>query len=99
MLNEKRRMTEVEQIDADRSQEEINRIGWRSRRGMAELDIIFVPFFNEVFPHLSAERQSTYIRMLDEEDPVLWEWFSERAAPEEKDYFDLVSLMLRRLQP
>jgi len=84
---------------AVRNPETLNRIGCRSRRGMAALDIVFVPFFQEVFPYLSAERQDTYVSMLEEEDPVLWEWFSERSVPADADYFDLVSLMLRRLQP
>ena len=37
--------------------------------------------------------------MLGEEDPVLWEWFSERTEPEDEAYLDLVRMMLRRVQP
>jgi len=66
---------------------ELNKIRWRSRRGMAEL--LF----------LSEARQAAYVRMLGEEDPVLWEWFSERTEPEDEAYLDLVRMMLRRVQP
>ncbi|MEJ6669572.1 MAG: succinate dehydrogenase assembly factor 2 [Pseudomonadales bacterium] len=82
-----------------RTPSELNRIRWRSRRGMAELDILFIPFFEEVFTFLSEARQDTFVRLLTEEDPELWEWFSERSKPQDPDYLDLVSLMLRRLQP
>jgi len=82
-----------------RTPAELNRIRWRSRRGMAELDILFIPFFEEVFPFLSETRQNAFVRMLTEEDPELWEWFSERAMPEDPEYLDLVTVILGRLQP
>ncbi|MCO4830000.1 MAG: succinate dehydrogenase assembly factor 2 [Gammaproteobacteria bacterium] len=82
-----------------RTPAELNRIRWRSRRGMAELDILFIPFFDEVFPFLSEIRQNAFVRLLTEEDPELWEWFSERATPQDPEYLDLVTVMLGRLQP
>ncbi|MDA9043646.1 succinate dehydrogenase assembly factor 2 [Pseudomonadales bacterium] len=82
-----------------RTPAELNRIRWRSRRGMAELDILFIPFFDEVFPFLSETRQNAFVRLLTEEDPELWEWFSERATPQDREYLDLVTVMLGRLQP
>ena len=82
-----------------RTPAELNRIRWRSRRGMAELDILFIPFFDEVFPFLSKTRQNAFVRLLTEEDPELWEWFSERATPQDPEYLDLVTVMLGRLQP
>jgi antitoxin CptB len=82
-----------------RTPAELNRIRWRSRRGMAELDILFIPFFEEVFPFLAEARQNAFVRMLTEEDPELWEWFSERAMPEDPEYLDLVTVILGRLQP
>ena len=82
-----------------RTPAELNRIRWRSRRGMAELDILFIPFFDDVFPFLSETRQNAFVRLLTEEDPELWEWFSERATPQDLEYLDLVTVMLGRLQP
>jgi antitoxin CptB len=82
-----------------RTPAELNRIRWRSRRGMAELDILFIPFFDDVFPFLSEIRQNAFVRLLTEEDPELWEWFSERATPQDPEYLDLVTVMLGRLQP
>ena len=55
-----------------RTPAELNRIRLRSRRGMAELDILFIPFFDDVFPFLSEIRQNAFVRLLTEEDPELW---------------------------
>ena len=59
----------MEEVSETRSQTELNRLRWRSRRGMAELDVLFVPFFEEAFDALNAEMKEVYARMLDEEDP------------------------------
>ena len=36
------------------SLQELNRFRWRCRRGMAELDILLVPFFEDAFEALEA---------------------------------------------
>lgn len=90
---------DMEDASETRSQTELNRLRWRSRRGMAELDVLFVPFFEEAFDALSADMKEVYARMLDEEDPELWSWFSEQSAPDDPQYRSLVSLMLNRVRP
>ena len=90
---------DMEDVSEIRSQTELNRLRWRSRRGMAELDVLFVPFFEEAFDALSADMKEVYARMLDEEDPELWSWFSEQSAPDDPQYRSLVSLMLNRVRP
>ena len=81
------------------TQEGRNRLRWRSRRGMAELDVLFVPFFEEAFADLAEPMQQVYARMLDEEDPELWAWFSEQTVPQDPEYKALVDLMLARVRP
>ena len=90
---------DMEDVSEIKSQTELNRLRWRSRRGMAELDVLFVPFFEEAFDALSADMKEVYARMLDEEDPELWSWFSEQSAPDDPQYRSLVSLMLNRVRP
>jgi antitoxin CptB len=90
---------DMEDVSEIKSQTELNRLRWRSRRGMAELDVLFVPFFEEAFDALSADMKEVYARMLDEEDPELWSWFSEQSAPDDPQYRSLVSLMLSRVRP
>ena len=90
---------DMEDVSEIKSQTELNRLRWRSRRGMAELDVLFVPFFEEAFDGLNADMKEVYARMLDEEDPELWSWFSEQSAPNDPQYRSLVSLMLSRARP
>ena len=52
----------MEDVSGIRSQTELNRLRWRSRRGMAELDVLFVPFFEEAFEGLSDDMKTVYAR-------------------------------------
>lgn len=76
-----------------------NRLRWRSRRGMLELDLLLLPFFDEVFDQLSESDQNTFIRLLDEDDPDLLQWFSRKGVPEDSELAALVERILDRVQP
>jgi len=77
----------------------LNRMRWRSRRGMLELDLMMLPFFDEEYRTLPLNRQMAFQRLLEQEDPDLWLWFSEKSEPEDPDLRDLVKFMLARVQP
>ena len=49
---------------------EKSRLKWACRRGMLELDVIFMPFFEHEFDSLSEAQQQTFIRLLECEDPA-----------------------------
>ncbi len=49
-------------------------IGWRSRRGMLELDLLLVPFARLAYPKLGGAAQAAYRRLLAEEDQDLYRW-------------------------
>lgn len=51
-----------------------NKIAWKCRRGMLELDLIFMRFYQEKFPNLSADEKKRFEQLLDEQDPVLASW-------------------------
>lgn len=44
------------------------------RRGMLELDFIFHQFLTHHYAHLSETDQQLFSRLLDEEDPTLYDW-------------------------
>jgi len=67
------------------SESEYKRIYWASRRGMLELDLILVPFFEQCFKDLSEADQQTYIRLLEEEDTDLFAWFLGRGEPDDAE--------------
>ena len=56
-------------------QSELNRLFWHSRRGMLELDVLLVPFVQEVYPTLDAENQARYRKLLECEDQDMFGWF------------------------
>lgn len=80
-------------------EQEFRHLRWRARRGMLELDLLLVPFFDEAFATLSPERQAAFVRLLEQDDPDLALWFSRKARPAEADLADLVDFILARVQP
>jgi antitoxin CptB len=61
--------------------------------------MLLVPFFEDAFETLDEGQQTTFIGLLEEEDPVLWEWFSERSQPPGSETLALVQLILKRVRP
>ena len=81
------------------SELELNRMRWRSRRGMLELDLLLLPFFDEEFRDLPYQSQLTFVKLLEQDDPDLLMWFSNKAVPDDQDMADLVQMILKRVQP
>lgn len=76
-----------------------NRLRWRSRRGMLELDLLLLPYFDEVFDSLPDDEQSIFVRLLDQDDPDLLQWFSRKGVPDDPELAALVERILDRVQP
>jgi len=81
------------------SEAELNKFRWRSRRGMLELDLLLLPFFEEEFLNLPDEMQNTFVKLLEQDDPDLLMWFSRKGEPEDAGLAALVNLILDRVQP
>ncbi len=58
------------------------RLRWACRRGMLELDMLLVPFFDQHFESLSTEQKKTFEELLSEQDPDLFSWFIGLSIPE-----------------
>ena len=81
------------------SELELNRLRWRSRRGMLELDLLLLPFFDEVFRDLPEVEQLAFVHLLEQEDPDLLMWFSQKGESEVPELQDLVDRILARVRP
>jgi len=81
------------------SDEDIRRLTWQSRRGMLELDVLFVPFMEQAFKHLSEEDKDIFVRLLECEDQDLFVWLMRRAKSEDAQLQYMVELILKRVQP
>ncbi|AIN56867.1 MULTISPECIES: succinate dehydrogenase assembly factor 2 [Pseudomonas] len=80
-------------------QTELNRLFWHSRRGMLELDVLLVPFTQEVYPSLSEADRELYRRLLTCEDQDMFGWFMERTESEDPELQRMVRIILDRVQP
>ena len=58
-----------------------DRVLWRSRRGMLELDLLLVDFARVRYPLLDCADQEAYRALLEQDDWTIWEWLQRRAAP------------------
>ena len=72
---------------------DIKRLSWASRRGMLELDLMFLPFLDKVYPQLTIEDQMRYWKLLECEDQDLCNWLIDRknsGNPELQKIVDII---------
>ena len=72
------------------------KIFWHSRRGMRELDLLFVPFITEGFDALSESEKKLYEELLEEEDQDLYSWLLGSCKPDRLEYGLLISKILEQ---
>lgn len=82
-----------------KSQTELNRLFWHSRRGMLELDVLLVPFLKEAYSQLNTDDQARYEKLLGCEDQDMFGWFMQKNQPEDPDLARIVNIILDRVQP
>lgn len=78
---------------------ELKKLYWQCRRGMLELDVLLMPFVQEVYPSLDAQNQERFKKLLTCEDQDLFGWFMQRSEPEDIDLKTIVRMILARVQP
>lgn len=58
-------------------------IRWRCRRGMLELDIFLIPFFDHCFEQLSDHEKKLFVKLLEYPDPELLSWLMGNTTPKD----------------
>jgi len=61
---------------------EMQRLRWACRRGMLELDLVLLPFVENVYSTLPESDKLLFDSLLDCEDTELFNWFLEKGKPE-----------------
>jgi len=74
------------------------RLKWACRRGMLELDVLFIPFVDEAYDDLTAKQQRTFERLLTEQDPDLFAWFLGHKTCEDNELNAMVQFILNRVK-
>ncbi|MGL6159982.1 succinate dehydrogenase assembly factor 2 [Microbulbifer sp.] len=70
-----------------------NRLFWASRRGMLELDLVLLPFLENVYDTLGEADQRRYQQLLECEDQDLFAWFLRRGDPDEPELQRIVQVI------
>ncbi|MCA2015969.1 succinate dehydrogenase assembly factor 2 [Vibrio tritonius] len=70
--------------------EEKARIKWACRRGMLELDVVIMPFFEECFDNLSETEQQNFVSLLECDDPDLFKWVMRHGRSENLSHAAMV---------
>lgn len=73
--------TRPDDDSADTDDVDRRRMWWHSRRGLRELDLMLLPFMEDVYSQLSEPQKAVYKRLLDNEDTELLVWFTGRGVP------------------
>ncbi len=72
------------------------RLRWACRRGMLELDVLFMPFVEESYEALSSEDKGIFERLLECQDPELFAWFMGHEKCEDPELNRLVQFILKQ---
>jgi antitoxin CptB len=75
-----------------------NRLRWACRRGMLELDVLFMPFVEEAYDDLNAQQQDAFRRLLTCDDPDLFAWFMGHQKCEDEELAAMVAHILSRVK-
>lgn len=57
---------------------------WKCRRGMLELDIILLGYFEKHYDELNDQDKQRFERLLEIDDTLLFAWFMESEQPEDE---------------
>ena len=60
----------------------LERVRWRCRRGLLELDIVLGRFIEQCYPTLSEDQREVFDELLDLPDTELWDVICEKKEPE-----------------
>ena len=72
------------------------RIHWACRRGMRELDISIMPFFEYEYDSLSDDDKRLFVRLLESDDPDLFNWLMNHGKPADTELQRMVQLIQTR---
>jgi antitoxin CptB len=66
---------------SDVQDETLRRLRWQCRRGLLELDLLFVRFLEQHYSALSMAEQGDFQRLLEQPDQTLLAWLQGQQEP------------------
>ena len=80
------------------TEQRVRRLKWACRRGMLELDVLFLPFVNEAFDALDVQQKETFERLLTCDDPDLFAWVMGHQRCEDPELAAMVDTIVNRVK-
>ena len=74
------------------------RLRWACRRGMLELDVLFMPFVEDAWDNVSEHQKGVGDRLLEGDDPELFAWFMGHEECKDEELNAMVQLILKRVK-
>lgn len=74
------------------------RLRWACRRGMLELDVLFLPFVDEAYDSLSDEDKAIFVRLLECDDPDLFAWIMGHQECKDPELKHMVDTIVNRVK-
>lgn len=75
--------------------ENLQKLAWRCRRGTKELDVLMQKYLNYYYPTASEDLQHAFERMLDMQDPDLYDLLVGRQASEDQNINQVIEHIYR----
>lgn len=76
----------------------VARLLWACRRGMLELDVLFMPFVKEAYSDLSERHKIAFQRLVTCEDPELFAWFMGHEVCPDPQLAEIIDVILKRVK-
>lgn len=70
---------------------QLKRLRWRCRRGTRELDALLGGWLDSHRDSLDEAQSSVFDALLDQQDPILWDWLMGHAEPPRADWRIIVA--------
>lgn len=72
---------------------ETNKLRWKCRRGMRELDVVLLQYLEQFYPDANDKTRATFERVLDMQDPELYFLILGKTTSDDKDVSDVVATL------
>ena len=73
---------------------ELERVRWRCRRGLLELDIVLGRFIEQYYAGMDEAQKAIFEALLDMPDTELWDMIAGKTpAPQDSEHFAMLELL------
>ena len=75
---------------------DIPRIHWACRRGMKEIDLLIMPFFQHCYEMLTDQQKQAFVQLLAYQDRQLFSWLMNQSQPDDQALLHIIQLIQQR---